>query len=206
MPTFHLCPSKLPLPGWRLFGPTQLYASRRYRLRDAALPTCLTCAKVVECDVSDKCTCSIQEIRVFNICMLDDYNIKINLYASSKDYAVVCRLRPFFLHRLFRNSRGNESGIIARNVRLRHKNKRQGKARRKSCRRRTTDLSVSVQRTPPEKMTWNAPISRNMHRWLEVDCKHQHFTPSGLADLQCRRHRRARCACQCGRSSLRRQD
>ena len=146
---FPPCPSKLPLPGWRLFGSTQLYASIRYRLRDAALPTCLTCAKIVECDVSDKYmyVCSVQGPHVYNVKMFSNYNIKNNLYASCMDYAMVCRPRPFFLRRVFRNNRGNESGIIARNVRLRNKNKRQGKAKKGKVIGETPDLSVS---TPPE--------------------------------------------------------
>jgi hypothetical protein len=57
----------LPVPVG-VFWAQLIYASRR--LRDAALPTCLTCAKIVGCDVSDK---YMYTLHSRNICVAHEY-------------------------------------------------------------------------------------------------------------------------------------
>ena len=73
MPTFHL---PLACPGWRLLNLAQLYDSRR-RLRDAALPTCLTCAKLkvwklddVKCPNTESYNITIKDniCKVYGLC------------------------------------------------------------------------------------------------------------------------------------------
>ena len=61
--TLPACPSKLPVPVG-VFRAQLIYASRRL-IRDAALPTCLTCAKMTQCDVSDKYTFTLHSRNLF---------------------------------------------------------------------------------------------------------------------------------------------
>lgn len=53
-----------------------------------------------------------------NASMLNGYNIKTNLYAKLYGLCYGMSTKAISLRRVFRNNRGNESGIIARNVRL----------------------------------------------------------------------------------------
>jgi hypothetical protein len=87
-----------------LASSAQLYASRGYRLRDAALPTCLTCVKIVGCDVSGKCCLYRFTLNSTNTGMHDKYT-NLRAYPSlsmrkrererylTKDY---CKIRINF--------------------------------------------------------------------------------------------------------------
>ena len=70
-PPCQPCPSKLPVPVG-VFWAQLIYASRR--LSNAALPTCLTCAKIAGCDVSDK---YIYTVHSSNMCVESEYTQQV---------------------------------------------------------------------------------------------------------------------------------
>ena len=61
---------------------------------------------------------------------VNNYNIKNNPYAKLYGLCYGVSTKAICLRRMFQNNRGNESGIIARNVRLRRKPTGQGKKRK----------------------------------------------------------------------------
>ena len=130
MPTFHL---PLACPGWRLLNLAQLYDSGR-RLRDEALPTCLTCAKLKVWKLDDV-KCPNTEIQHYNKRLSMQGLWTMLWYVRQKpSHSAVC----------FGNNRGNESGIIARNIFLVEKTNKKQEKERENCSRRKHWMSPSV--------------------------------------------------------------